>query len=314
MSGSYAGFGEPTQKTDKARKRRWLSRSDEEIAEHMDNRNLPYRKGWPQLPPLPVSQNRQGARSAVHDPDTIIEAVEMLCAVQHVQSANIYFAFRTPQVRQEGETYLTLVIAADLRHEPILFSLIVQIRKHLQQDSRNEEIAIEIIDERVLRGMFTFAISTSEWDLLDIWEQVYGIALTTIGENKERFLTMEILRRGLSNDAEQCSPTLVITSPTAAEDVWTNTILPSIHRHINALSPGLGVELLCGSMIHLSSGGIPQDIKLYQNRVPMGSSIGQADLNNHSNTAGGMVRLSNGMSYALSTHHVIRNDELDEGE
>ncbi|KAF2439730.1 hypothetical protein P171DRAFT_395639 [Karstenula rhodostoma CBS 690.94] len=312
MSAPYRGFGEPAQQTNQTRKRRWLSRSDEEIAEYMDNSNLPYRKGWPQLPPLPITESRQGARSAVHDPETTMEAVQMLCAVQHLDVTNIYFAFREPQVRQEDEHYLTLVIAADLSREPLQFSLIIQIRKHLQQHSRNEEIAIEIIDHHVVHGLFSLAIPASEGDLLNIWRQVYEIALTQIGENRERFLTLEIIYRGLSDDAKQCSPTLVITSPTAAQDVWIQTIIPSIRRQMLALSPALRVELLCGSTIHLSSSGVSQGTQQYERSVPMGSSIGQADLEDHSGTAGGMVRLSNGRSYALTNHHVVRNKDLDE--
>ncbi|KAK7192293.1 hypothetical protein PSPO01_01865 [Paraphaeosphaeria sporulosa] len=313
MSVPYPSSGQPSQQTANVKKRRWMSRSEDEIAENMDRRNLPYRQGWPQLPPLPITETRQGARNAVHDPETMIEAVQVLCAVHHFHPTSVYFAFRAPQVRDQHENYLTLVIAADLSDDPVLFSLIVQIRKRLQQNPRNEDIAIEIIDERVVNGLFTFPItSTTDRHLLDIWEEVYDIAIRTMIGHKKRFVTIEILRRGVFNDVEQSTPTLVITTPSAAEDIWSDDIMPSIQRQISALSVFLKTELLCGSTIHLSSGGIPQHSQTYEDNVPMGSSIGQEALSDHSGTAGGMVKLSNGKSYALTNHHVIENKDLEE--
>lgn len=314
MSSPYPNFGEPAQPGRKTTKRRWLSKSDEEIAEEMDTVNLPYRAGWPNLPPLPVNETTQGARVRVHDPEGTMEAVQVLCAAQKVYATRIYFAYRIPKVREYDEDYLTLVIAADLRHEPVLFSLILQIRKHLQRDVANEEIAIEIIDDRVVHGFYYFAIPRSDENLLNTWHHIYEVALTTILESKERFLTMELLYRGFSNDRRLSLPTLVITSPTAAKDVWTQTILPSIRRRINAEFPSLKVELLCGSNFCVSSSGRPQHAQVYNHTVPMGSSIGQINLNDHSATVGGKVKLANGRSYALTNHHVIRNDKLDDCE
>ncbi|KAF9736513.1 hypothetical protein PMIN02_012276 [Paraphaeosphaeria minitans] len=82
-------------------------------------------------------------------------------------------------------------------------------------------------------------------------------------------LTIETLHRGLSNDAEQSSPTLVIMTPTAAQDVWPVTIIPSIQRQTSSLSVHLKIELLCGFTTHLPPQGIPQHTQSYQDSVPM---------------------------------------------
>ncbi|KAJ4989089.1 hypothetical protein SVAN01_05351 [Stagonosporopsis vannaccii] len=317
MSTPYTNFGEPPAgeqsraQRDRIKKRRWLSSSDEEIAEHMDNRNLSYRKGWPQLPPLPVTETRNGARNAINSPQTVIDMVQVLCQTQNIHAFEIYFAFRVPVVQQAGEGYHTLVVTTDLSNDPILYSLIIQIRKYLQQYAQNQEIAIEIIDYRAVHGLFTFAIPPSEAHLLDVWQSVFDIALEEIHRRKERWLTIEMLYRGLEDDAARCPATIVITSPSASEDVWIQTIIPDIHRRVLVLSPSLKIELLCGSTIQITSGGVPPIAQTYGHLVPMGSSIGQQALDNHSGTAGGMVKLSDGTTYALTNHHVIRNEAID---
>ncbi|KAF2128006.1 hypothetical protein P153DRAFT_46479 [Dothidotthia symphoricarpi CBS 119687] len=305
MSAPYPSFGEPLPGG------RWLSRSEEEIAEHMDSRNLRYRKGWPQLPPLPVSNIRNGARNTVNDPQAVIDMVQVLCQAQKIQPTDIYFAFRVPEVQQPGEQYHTLVVTADLSNDPILYSLIIQIRRYLQQDPRHQEISIEIIDHRVVHGLFSFAIPPSEEHLLDVWQPVFNIVLEEIRKQKEKWTTIEMLYRGLERDAARCPATVVITSPNAAGDIWIKAIIPDIHKRVLVLSPSLRVELLCGSSLHVASQGAIPDAQMYEDHVPMGASIGQGDPEIHSGTAGGMVKLSDGTEYALTNHHVVRNDGLD---
>jgi hypothetical protein len=317
MSAPSPNSGEPhahkcsKSEGDESKKRRWQSRSDEEIADEMDNRNLSYRKGWPQLPPLPVSTIRDGANNKVNDPVAVMEAVISLCQAQNVDIRDIYFAFRVPAVQEQDEDYHTLVVAADLSKDPLTHSLIIQIRKHLQQDPRHEEIFIEIIDHRAVYGLYSFAIPPSEEHLLDVWEQVFDMALQEICKHKERWTTIEMLYRGLENSAARCSATVVVTSPTAAKNVWIRLILPNIHNRILAVSLFLKVELLCGSSLQIASQGKASDAQYYQKWVPMGASIGRQDLQSHSGTAGGVVKLSNGMVYALTNHGVVRNNDLD---
>jgi len=314
MSASSKDFGEvpldgsSKAQRERAKRRRWLSGSDEEIAENIDGR-LYYRKGHPQLPPLPVTNITAGATNTLNDPQAIIDAVLMLCEVQKFRPHQVYFAFRMPQVRQPDNQYRTLVITGDLSNKPLLLFLIIQIRKFLQQDSRHQRLYIEIIDVRVVHGLYSFAISPSEKDLLDVWQPLFNIVLEEIGKHKEQWLTIEMLHRGIEDDVKKCPATVVITSPNAAEDIWED-ILAQIGERVVGL-PKLVIELLCGSSLHTCSDDVPPHAQTYQPRVPMGSSIGQEGLQHHSGTAGGMVKLSDGATYALTNHHVVRNDRLD---
>jgi hypothetical protein len=317
MSAPSLNSGEPhahkcsKSEGDESKKRRWQSRTDEEIADEMDTRNLSYRKGWPQLPPLPVSTIRDGANQKVNDPVAVIETVNMLCVTYSVEAQNIFFAYRVPEVKELGEDYHTLVVTADLSKDPLTHSLIIQIRKFLQQDPQHEDIFIEIIDQRAVYGLYSFAIPPSEEHLLEVWEQIFDIALREICKHKERWTTIEMLYRGLENSAARCPATVVVTSPNAAKDIWIRMILPSIYNRILVISPLLKIELLCGSSLHITSGGKAVDIQYYGRQVPMGGSIGQQHLDNHSGTARGVVKLSNGMAYTLTNHRVVRNDDLD---
>jgi hypothetical protein len=319
MSTPYPNFGEPLlnksskSQRDKTKKRRWQSRSDEEIAEYMDDRNLPYRRGWPRLPPLPVSTVRNGACDLVNNPQSVIETVMVLCQAQNIHPFDIYFAFRAPKVQEPDEDYHTLVVTTDLSKNAMTYSLIIQIRKLLQQDPRHDEMSIEIIDHRVVNGLFSFAIPPSEEHLLGIWEKTFNITLEEICKRKERWTTIEMLHRGCENSVARCPATIVITSPTAAKDIWIRAILPDIHKRVLAVFP-LTIELLCGSSLHIASQGKVPNVQLYGKVIQMGASIGQHGLGNHSDTAGGMVKLSNGTAYALTNHHVVRNDDLDKCE
>ncbi|KAF9694672.1 hypothetical protein EKO04_007343 [Ascochyta lentis] len=304
--------GEPSAAERSRRlKRRWQSRSDEEIEQLLDNRNLGYRNGWPRLPPLPVSERKEGAKNMVSKPQDVIEATQTLCQTQRLDVHQIYFAFRTPEVTIPGEHYLTLVITVDLSDDPILVPAIVQIRKLLQQDAQNQEISIEIIDYRVVHGLYTFAVPPSKEHLLRTWKPVYDHILAEIHSQHEQWLTLEMLFRGLDDDAARCPATVVITSPTAGNTIWLESILPRIRQRIYPLDPHLKVELLCGTSVHIASQGCTIDGQAYNRQVPMGSSIGQWGVPNHSGTVGGAVKLSNGKTYALSNHHVVRNDTLD---
>jgi hypothetical protein len=197
----------------------------------MDNRNLSYRKGWPQLPPLPVSDIRDGARKTVNDPQAVIDKVLELC-----------------------QAHNTLVITADLSDDPVLASLMIQIRKYLQQDPQHQEISIEIIDDRAKNSLFSFIVRPNgDEDLIEHYISAQQMALEEIIKWKETFGTVEVLHRGLVNDRAQCPVTVVIASPTAANDIWVRDILPDIRGRFQALPPLVEVELLCGSWEYLAS-------------------------------------------------------------
>lgn len=157
----------------------------------MDNRNLPYRKGWPQLPPLPVDTITKGACDTGKNWYAVIETVDAILKAQDILNSHICFAFRVPKVQQPDETYRTLVIRTGLSHNPIGSSLILRIRKYLQQDATRRDLFIEIIDERIIDGLFSFAIPPSMQDLVGNWEKIFNAVLDEIGQQKERWITMK---------------------------------------------------------------------------------------------------------------------------
>ena len=141
----------------------------------------------------------------------------------------------------------------------------------------------------------------------------FGVAKVVDGHISSRHCNQQLLDR--LERFIRGPATLVITSPSAAADIWTHTIIPHIHKRILVLSPSLRIELLCGSALEIASQGVPASLaRTYRPVVSMGASIGQQDLKAHSSTAGGKVKLSDGMSYALTNHHVTRNDSTDNSE
>lgn len=168
-----------------------------------------------------------------------------------------------------------------------------------------------MIDYRVVYGLFSFAIPPSQGHLLAVWEPAFDIVLEVVGEYKAQWLTLEMLYRGLKGDAAHYPETIVIISPSAGDDVCANTVLPSIRKRVESLSSSLDIELLCGASLCVDSKGGMLNAQAYEQDVLMGISVGQQDLGKHSGTAGGVVKLLDGATYALTNHHVVCNNGID---
>jgi hypothetical protein len=86
MSRRFGSTGPLTEKErlDK-KKRRWQSRSDEEITQELDQRQASYRRGWPMLPPLPLITILDGAKQAIgNNANMHLQSVNSILAAQRL--------------------------------------------------------------------------------------------------------------------------------------------------------------------------------------------------------------------------------------
>jgi hypothetical protein len=314
-------FGSPTPlsaaeaEAARRKKRRFQSRSDEEIETEMDNRGLSYRHGWPLLPPLPVQTVMSGAMLAVHNAAQHLETAQSILLVQRIPLHTIFFAYRVPNdasYDEPIETFLTLVATVNTAVPATFVASIIQLRQYLKAQEETKDISIELIDYRAVYGLFTFPIRHEETNILEAWDQVSNIVETEISIFHEKWLSMELLHRGLME--HRCSPTVVITSPSAGNDAWTQTILPAIRKRLRNLTPLFDLEVLCATTLFGVRRSDTLSVEAYTKDVVMGCSIGIPNDEKHAGTVGGFVTLSDGKTYGLTNHHVVRDGLVDEGK
>jgi hypothetical protein len=311
-------FGSPTPlsaaEAARRKKRRFQSRSDEEIEAEMDNRGLSYRHGWPLLPPLPVQTVTRGAMLAVHNAAQHIDTAENILLAQRIQISHTFFAYRVPNdasYDEPIEAFLTFVAAVNTAVPVTFVAPIIQLRQYMKTHEETRDIFIELIDYRAIYGLSTSPIRHEETAILEAWDQVSNIAETEISNFHEKWLSMELLHRGLME--HRCSPTVVISSPSAGNDAWTQAILPAIRQRLLNLTPLFDLEVMCATTLFGVRRSDTLSVEAYAKAV-MGCSIGIPNDKKHAGTVGGFVTLSDGKIYGLTNHHVVRDGLVDEGK
>jgi hypothetical protein len=312
-------FGSPTPlsaaEAARHKKRRFQSRSDEEIEAEMDNRGLNYRHGWPLLPPLPVQTVTRGATLAVHNAAQHLSTAQNILLAQRIQTYDTSFAYRVPNdasYDEPIEAFLTFVATVNTAVPVTFVAPIIQLRQYLKTQEETRDISIELIDYRAIYGLFTFPIRHEETAILEAWDQVSNIAETEISNFHEKWLSMELLHRGLME--HRCAPTVVITSPSAGNDAWTQAILPAIRQRLRNLTPLFDLEVMCATTLFGVRKSDTLSVEAYAKAAVMGCSIGIPNDKKHAGTVGGFVTLSDGKTYGLTNHHVVRDGLVDEGK
>jgi hypothetical protein len=239
-----------TAEVARRKKRRFQSRSDEEIEAEMDNRGLNYRHGWPLLPPLPVHTIMRGATLAVPNAAQHLSTAQDILLAQRIPTYDTFFAYRVPNnasLDEPEEAFLTLVVTVNTGVPVTFVAPIIQIRQYLKTQEETRDIFIELIDYRAMDGLFTLPICPKDTAILEAWDQVSNIAETEISNFHEKWLSIELLRCGLMED--QCSPTVVITSPFAGNDAWIQAIIPAIRQRLHNIIPLFDVEVMCATTL-----------------------------------------------------------------
>ncbi|KAL5113230.1 hypothetical protein ACEQ8H_008897 [Pleosporales sp. CAS-2024a] len=310
-------FGSPTplSAAEKARRkrRRYQSRSDEEIESEMDNRGLSYRYGWPQLPHLPVDTIRDGAMKSVHNAAEHLQTLNDILDAQRISVSSIFFAYRVPNnaiYDEPKEAFHTAFASVNTIGPTTIVTAVIKMRQYLKTHEETKDILIEVIDWRAMYGLPSFHIPHKETAIREAWDQVSKIVETEIYIFDEKWLSMELLNRGLTE--EKSSPTVVIATPSVRNDAWIQTIVPAIRKKLSDLALTIDVELLCATTLLLvESAKSAPSIESYETST-MACSIGFANDEKHAATVGGFVTLSDGKTYGLTNHHVVRDDVVDE--
>ncbi|KAL6158442.1 hypothetical protein ACJBU6_02553 [Exserohilum turcicum] len=295
------------------RRKRYRSRSDEEIQQEMDVRAMPYRVGWPKLPPLPLHTVIQGAFESVEDAASKLQEANIILEAQGIHNVSVLFTYRIP--RDEAETddlsqYLTLTCNFDTTaNAHKLLNAVIRLRSMLEQFESTAGAHVECIDYRPIR---TFTIQHSELDIRKKWEEATPILLQILEHHE--WLSMEMIRRGLEDTPDKCPPTIVIATPTARDPKWHGKVLLDIVTAVDKIAPNFVVEILCGVSLlgdtrHQPSNTI--DSTSYEKVLRMGSSIGIHGEDVRCSTLGGAVILEGGVKCGITNWYCVRDDRLD---
>lgn len=317
---------------------KFLPCSDEEIIRNVDQRRT-YRQGWPRLPPLPVRYIREGAEAAFHVNgtkeifDKLFDKVWEIWFDEGLGLATSHLAFRPPIAEQptdtDADTYLTVMIFAS--HHPVSNprNAIFRLRKFMQHHVGTRGLYIEYLIGLPHDNGLTHSLALhrqADAYYLQHYDEIYNTALSEIRKFGEQWIMLSLSRRGLNN-VSSTVPTLVIETPTANNLAW-DEIVRNLRKMWKNSMPKLEIEVYCRTsqwkeilcrdpepkknedMARPHIGLFPDD---FSSRMTMGSSIGREGTD-HSGTAGGMVKLDNGMCYALSNHHVVGLDEAEIGD
>ncbi|KAI4623730.1 hypothetical protein J4E80_003542 [Alternaria sp. BMP 0032] len=304
-----------------SQRRRYTSRTDEEIRKEMDPGHVPYRMGWPTLAPLPMDTDIDarwmipGSYQILHDVQDILIAHGLLRGAYA-----FHFAFRVPRDATEENdniAHLTLFIQVDmLKHaRQDIEDAIIEIRASFRDNSWTEDVQIECIDYRARHpsGMMSLPIRHDEYNIRRQWEAISSDVMSLL--SKHEWLSIEILHRGLIDNRKGCSPTIVITTPTARDPKWFNIVVPSMMADIAKRAPDFGIEILCGrTMLGAKRRNSLTDSvngSSYVKKADMGSSLGISGDETGCSTLGGSVTLSGGIRCGITSWHGVRDARLD---
>ena len=289
----------------------------------MDPGHVPYRMGWPTLAPLPMDTDTDarwmipGSYQILHDVQDILIAHGLLRGAYA-----FYFAFRVPRdATKENDNieHLTLLIRVDMlkhaRHE--IEDAIIRIRGSFRENSWTEDVQIECIDYRARHpsGIMSFPIRHDEHNIHQQWEAISPDVLSLL--SKHEWLSVEILHRGLIDDRQECSPTIVVTTRTARDPKCFDIVVPSIVAEIAKRAPEFGIEILCGKTMLGAKRrkSLTDNVNgsSYVKKADMGSSLGISFDGKGCSTLGGSVTLSGGARCGLTSSHGVRDARLDNG-
>lgn len=316
---------QPPTFSEVARKRRLMSRSDEEIEDNIDIR-IQYRTGWPKLAHLPLKTVYEGNPDAFFpDRQTHISQIITILRAQQIPISSISVVYRVPyggdNSNKLDETTATLLITTFPDSGYNSFVATREIRKYL--NSHEIHVLIEIIDERALKPS-VFPILPSDKELISIWnERLKQATIDILKASCLKVVSISVFRYGLDLDPEKCPPTVMISALDAEADAWWATILPRIR---SICQPAFDATVIYGDQITMGSNELDMNTMErpfatfdFSNltTIKMGASCGPIG-GTWTGSMGGLVRLEKDGEdmgvFGLSNHHVVRSDSLEAGK
>jgi hypothetical protein len=313
---SSIGLSASNPKSFLSKKRRLLSRSDEEVVEEIDT-ELYYRQGWPTLSVLPLD-TVFGANKYFKDYHEVhLPEINLILESQRIESSFIDTCHRVHPGCEPDELTATLLVVSKAGVGS-WFHAIKDIRKYLAKQAL--DVNIEFIDSRAYPSLPTFTILPSELETITFWSGIREKVITILKSSEQPWSVVDVFHRGLDKTRQGCPPTVMISSPNPSDAAWKRDIIPTIRR---ICMPCLHVELLYGGFVTCldirdsERAGRELTMEAFKDLLSMGDSCGPQD-GESSGTLGGAVTLHReGQhlgTFALTNSHVVRSQPYNDGK
>lgn len=260
-----------------------MIRSDEEIMEEIDTRNV-YRYGFPApIPLMPVATYSAPWWSEVVQPH--LRGIRTILGSQRVDTETIQVVSRANG--GEEESIPTLCVTAN-EGKGNWFHAIKEIRKHFLSVNLTD-LAIEVLDHRIFDDLHTFTILPTETEIISQWSIRRPRVLEFLHGDmpNARWATLNVLHRGVGDTRADCFPTVLLSIPNPSHHVWHEEIYP---RLVAICEPHFRLGLLYYSGTMITNSGLAENVSVEDvksSSLRMGSSCGPTDSESSATLGGG---------------------------
>ncbi|KAF2848778.1 hypothetical protein T440DRAFT_519675 [Plenodomus tracheiphilus IPT5] len=178
---------------------------------------LPHRHGWPLLPSLPVRTSSQHIPKTLCPNSTHMHRLRDILTTHAVTTHNVVTTHRHHATTPLSKSTLTLLITSHVSNNatwiPALHALAAYITTHALT------LCIEIIDHRIVNGVFTLPILSYDPLTPFLTRKKRGIA-DVLDKSGEQWTSLEFWYRGLGNTREGCKGTVLIGVPEPEKGGW----------------------------------------------------------------------------------------------
>ncbi|KAF2178692.1 hypothetical protein K469DRAFT_754318 [Zopfia rhizophila CBS 207.26] len=215
-----------------------LDVAERDIVLDVDDR-VPYRKGWPLLPVLPVATIQDVPTKYFPSSGAHLKVISKLLEKSGVEVHKIEVAHRMHYGTHPGKSNATLCILSNQANNSTWDDAVRDIRAYLIENE--VQLCIEILDHRLWNGMWSLPIVPTEKGVLRACKRKRHAMTEVLKESGEPWVSLDFYHRGLTHRRPDCRPTAIISAPYPNHAIWYSRILPAIKV---IAGPKLEVELM----------------------------------------------------------------------
>ncbi|KAF2683645.1 hypothetical protein K458DRAFT_389561 [Lentithecium fluviatile CBS 122367] len=236
----------------------------------LDARFAPHRYGPYRLPTPPLETAVVECSALLDNVQTFLQQVDEVCIAAGIPIAYRTFACRHHWGHEPSESPITFLLVAHIadREPEAVRSLLADVQRLCL--TAGAQVGVEVVDPPYY-GRKSFAVRATDGNAVQNWDELSSRVLhfldTTARDHGCFWRTMDLFRRGASQERDNCAVTLVVGTAESDNPFWWDCGL----RHLQALAnQNIMVEIL-----HVSSWEAISliDQNAYQDPVCMGASL-----------------------------------------